>query len=103
MSNKSTSTTSLTTSMLLVAFIVLKLCKVIDWSWWWVLSPIWIPLCFLLLIGIVWLFFLYLDHKRDKRNNKIKFGGEPIIKQKSRWQQRVEEIQAEREKLKNQK
>ena len=28
--------------MLLVAFIVLKLCDVIDWSWWWVLSPIWI-------------------------------------------------------------
>lgn len=29
--------------MLLVAFIVLKLCDVIDWSWWWVLSPFWIP------------------------------------------------------------
>ena len=28
--------------LLLVAFIVLKLCDVIDWSWWWVLSPIWI-------------------------------------------------------------
>lgn len=27
---------------LLLAFIVLKLCKVIDWSWWWVLSPFWI-------------------------------------------------------------
>ena len=29
-------------SVLLVVFIVLKLCHVIDWSWWWVLSPIWI-------------------------------------------------------------
>ncbi len=29
--------------LLLVAFIVLKLCKVIDWSWWWVLAPAWIP------------------------------------------------------------
>ena len=28
------------TSLLLVAFIVLKLCNVINWSWWWVLSPI---------------------------------------------------------------
>lgn len=27
---------------LTIAFIVLKLCKVITWSWWWVLSPIWI-------------------------------------------------------------
>lgn len=26
---------------LTVAFIVLKLCKVIDWSWWWVFSPFW--------------------------------------------------------------
>ena len=30
--------------LLLVVFIVLKLCKVITWSWWWVLSPLWIPL-----------------------------------------------------------
>ena len=28
--------------LLTIAFIVLKLCKVISWSWWWVLSPIWI-------------------------------------------------------------
>lgn len=29
-------------SLLTIAFIVLKLCNVIDWSWWWVLSPLWI-------------------------------------------------------------
>lgn len=29
---------------LLIVFIVLKLCKLIDWSWWWVLSPLWISL-----------------------------------------------------------
>lgn len=29
-------------SVLTVIFIVLKLCKVITWSWWRVLSPIWI-------------------------------------------------------------
>lgn len=28
--------------LLTVAFIVLKLAHVIDWSWWWVLSPLWI-------------------------------------------------------------
>ena len=27
---------------LTIAFIVLKLTENIDWSWWWVLSPIWI-------------------------------------------------------------
>jgi hypothetical protein len=26
-----------------VAFIVLKLMGYITWSWWWVLSPFWIP------------------------------------------------------------
>jgi hypothetical protein len=30
------------TGLLTVAFIVLKLCHVIEWSWWWVLSPVWI-------------------------------------------------------------
>ena len=30
------------TSFLTLAFIVLKLTHVIDWSWWWVLSPVWI-------------------------------------------------------------
>lgn len=30
-------------SLLTVAFIVLKLVGVINWSWLWVLAPIWIP------------------------------------------------------------
>lgn len=29
-------------SLLTIVFIVLKLCKVISWSWVWVLSPLWI-------------------------------------------------------------
>lgn len=29
--------------LLTIAFIVLKLTHYIDWSWWWVLSPLWIP------------------------------------------------------------
>ena len=28
--------------LLTIAFVVLKLTKVIAWSWWWVLSPLWI-------------------------------------------------------------
>lgn len=39
-------------TLLLIVFIVLKLCKVIDWSWWWVISPLWIPLA-LLAVGFV--------------------------------------------------
>ena len=36
--------------LLTVAFIVLKLCKVINWSWLWVLAPLWIPTALVILI-----------------------------------------------------
>ena len=26
-----------------IVFIVLKLTHCIDWSWWWVLTPFWLP------------------------------------------------------------
>ena len=36
-----------------VAFVVLKLCDVIDWSWWWVTAPFWGPaLLFLVVLAI---------------------------------------------------
>lgn len=28
--------------ILFIVFVILKLCKVITWSWWWVTSPLWI-------------------------------------------------------------
>ena len=44
MSNKTEITIGGTwVSLLGIAFIVLKLTHSIDWSWWWVLSPFWIP------------------------------------------------------------
>lgn len=39
--------------LLTIVFIVLKLTHVIDWSWWWVLSPIWIGILLTLLIIII--------------------------------------------------
>lgn len=36
---------------LTLAFIVLKLTGYIDWSWWWVISPIMITILFLALIN----------------------------------------------------
>lgn len=33
-----------------IAFIVLRLCGVIDWPWWAVLAPIWVPIVLLLLV-----------------------------------------------------
>lgn len=37
-------------SMLLILFITLKLTGVIDWSWWWVLAPFWVPLSLAVLL-----------------------------------------------------
>jgi len=37
--------------ILTIIFIVLKLTNNIDWSWWWVFSPIWIVVIFIIFIG----------------------------------------------------
>lgn len=36
---------------LTILFIALKLTHVIDWSWWWVLAPLWIPVA--VVLGII--------------------------------------------------
>ena len=38
--------------LLQVAFVVLKLCGVIKWSWLWVLSPTWITAALVLLLVV---------------------------------------------------
>jgi len=44
-------------TLLGVAFVVLKLCHVINWSWWWVTAPFWggiaVLLVLLVLAGIL--------------------------------------------------
>ena len=39
--------------LLTIVFIVLKLCKVVPWSWLWVLSPIWITWLLAIIVVIV--------------------------------------------------
>lgn len=54
MSNSSSSGGLGLTSVLTIIFIVLKLVNVIDWSWWWVLSPLWISFGLVLIVlGII--------------------------------------------------
>ena len=43
------------------AFVVLKLCKVITWSWWWVLCPMWIPIVILIIIAIIYIILLAIQ------------------------------------------
>lgn len=40
------------TGLLTIVFIALKLMKYIDWSWWWVLSPIWILIVLIIILII---------------------------------------------------
>jgi len=44
-----------------IVFITLKLTGFINWSWWWVLAPLWGPIVFVLAFlaiafGILWMF-----------------------------------------------
>jgi hypothetical protein len=51
-SNSSSSGVSLL-GLLGIAFVILKLCNVIDWSWWWVTLPFWGGLALVLLVVLI--------------------------------------------------
>lgn len=51
------------TGLLGIAFVVLKLCKVISWPWVWVLSPFWIPLVIVFLVFIIALIICFKKSK----------------------------------------
>lgn len=58
-----------TTGLLGIAFIVLKLLHVIEWSWIWVLAPFWIPVALVLAFAIITLIVVGLVYLK---NNKLK-------------------------------
>jgi len=39
--------------LLTIVFVTLKLLGKIDWSWWWVLSPIWISAILVIVIVVI--------------------------------------------------
>jgi hypothetical protein len=49
MANNNTSNGLGLGTVLFLVFLILKLTGNIDWSWWWVTSPLWIPLA----LGVV--------------------------------------------------
>lgn len=51
--------------LLTIAFIVLKLCRVIDWSWWWILSPIWISIGIALVSVFILLIYMIIKNSRE--------------------------------------
>ena len=55
--------------ILFIVFLILKLCKVIDWSWWWVTSPLWIMLILIIAVTILYIavgFIMTLRKYRKK-------------------------------------
>lgn len=65
--NNSTSTGGVgLVGLVFVAFLVLKLCKVINWSWWWVLSPLWITALVFVVALIVCFVNALASSKRGK-------------------------------------
>jgi len=50
------------TGLLTVLFIGLKLTHYIDWSWWWVLSPLWISTG--IVLSVLAVIFLYAMFKK---------------------------------------
>lgn len=40
-------------TILFVVFVTLKLTGNIDWSWWWVTSPLWLPIAILFAIVFI--------------------------------------------------
>jgi ABC-type antimicrobial peptide transport system permease subunit len=40
-------------TVLFLIFLVLKLTNTIDWSWWWVTSPFWIPIAIIFAILLI--------------------------------------------------
>ncbi len=57
MSNSSSSDSGIGfVGLLTIVFIVLKLTEYISWSWWWVLSPIWI--CALILLAVILVYLI---------------------------------------------
>lgn len=55
--------------VLQLIFIVLKLCKVIKWSWIWVLSPSWIPLIIVVIALIIYKVIYAISKKKEMKND----------------------------------
>lgn len=61
-------------SVLFIVFLVLKLCGVIAWSWWWITAPLWIP-AGIALIALSILGVGILIEKRNRKKRSRKFYG----------------------------
>lgn len=52
--------------MVFLVFLILKLTDCIDWSWWWVVSPLWIFV--LILMALTALYIIVFAIRLNRRN-----------------------------------
>jgi len=55
--------------LLAVVFIAFKLLGKITWSWWWVLSPLWLPPLAVLSVVLVVFFIFFIFYVFHKLQN----------------------------------
>ena len=60
-------------SVLTIVFIVLKLVGVINWSWLWVLSPLWIEVIIAIVLVIIIALIEKNDDRKYRRSSRIKW------------------------------
>lgn len=54
------------TTVLFLIFMTLKLTNTIDWSWWWVTSPLWFPIALVIGLVIISTIVAYISYLMDK-------------------------------------
>ena len=57
--------------LLTIAFIVLKLTGFIDWSWLWILAPLWIPASIVIFI-LIFSLIMILRQNRYGRHSRFR-------------------------------
>jgi hypothetical protein len=57
--------------VLTIVFVVLKLTDTIDWSWWWVLSPLLIRFGIFIVLGLIAMLYVVLSDMVKKIRNKL--------------------------------
>ena len=73
MSKESSSSGISFMGMLTILFITLKLTNYIDWSWWWVTSPLWIPIVFAFSLSLLLLIFALFHREKSLEEFKKLF------------------------------
>ena len=52
-------------TIIFLVFFFAKIYDKIDWSWWWVFSPLWIPLAIaiggIIILGIIWMILTLIN------------------------------------------